>query len=181
MSEFLAPINYDRSREVLRQLHFYTRYTPEGAKRALEVLHQRYPSVFSRLEQKTFTNDAVLLEMTGGSHTGPLVFVSHLDAPMDEDAAECPHELPMSVAVSRAHLVALLEALEALLNEGYQPGGDLILALSMDGLSGGAGAASMAAHLKARSVVPCFVLDYGGYVTMDAFRTYLPKGAPLAL
>ena len=181
MSEFLAPINYDRSRDVLRQLHFYTRYTPDGAQRALEVLSQRYPTVFERMEKKTFVNGAVLLEMTGGSATGPLVFVSHLDAPMDEDAADCVHELPMSVAVSRAHLVALLEALEALLNEGYCPGGDLMLALSMDGLSGGAGAAAMAAHLKARSVVPCFVLDYGGYVTMDAFRTYLPKGAPLAL
>ena len=76
---------------------------------------------------------------------------------------------------------ALLEALEGLLGEGYQPGGDLLLALSMDGLSGGAGARSIAAHLKARSLSPCFVLDHGGYATMEAFRTYLPKNAPLAL
>lgn len=51
----------------------------------------------------------------------------------------------------------------------------------MDGLSGGAGARSIAAHLKARSLSPCFVLDHGGYATMEAFRTYLPKNAPLAL
>lgn len=181
MSEFLAPINYDRARDVLRRLHFYTRYTPEGAQRALDVLVQRYPTVFARMERKAFANGAVLLEMAGGHSTGPLVFVSHLDAPMAEGSAACAHELPMSVAISRAHLVALLEALEALLNEGYLPGGDLLLALSMDGLSGGAGAAAMAAHLQARSIAPCLVLDYGGYVTMDAFRTYLPKDAPLAL
>ena len=91
------------------------------------------------------------------------------------------HEMPMSVPLSRAYLVSLLEALEELLRDGYRPGGDLMLALSMDGLSGGEGAKSIAAHLKARSVTPCFVLDYGGYVTMDAFRTLLPAGAPLAL
>ena len=180
MSEFLAPINYDRARDVLRRLSLYTRYTREGAQQALDVLSQRYPRIFARMEKKTFVNQAVLLEMDGGSGA-PLVFVSHLDAPEGTDRTDCPHELPMAVPLSRAHLVGLLEALEELLSEGYHPGGDLLIALSMDGLMGGAGAASMAAHLKARSLVPCFVLDYGGYATMDAFRTYLPKGAPLAL
>ena len=181
MSEFLAPLNYDRARDVLRRLSLYTAYTPAGAAQALEVLRQRYSTVFERMECKQFETGAVLLEMPGASITGPLVFVSHLDAPEGAVLTDCPHELPMSVPLSRAHLVALLEALEALLNEGYHPGGDLMLALSVDGLSGGAGAKSIAAHLKARSVVPCFVLDYGGYATMDAFRTYLPKNAPLAL
>ena len=180
MSGFLAPINYHRARDVLRRLSFYTRYTPEGAQKAFGVLRQSYPRVFARMEQKTFTNDAVLLEMGGGSGA-PLVFVSHLDARECDSIADCPHELPMSVPLSRAHLVGLFEALEELLGEGYHPGGDLMIALSMDGLMGGEGAASLAAHLKARSVQPCFVLDYGGYATMDAFRTYLPKNAPLAL
>ena len=180
MSEFLAPINYDRARDVLRRLSLYTAYTPEGAQAALDVLGQCYPTVFQRMEQKLFPKGAVLLEMPGGDRSGPLVFASHLDAPEGMPAAECAHELPMSVPISRAHLVTLFEALEALLNEGYLPAGDLMLALSMDGLSGGEGARAIAAHLQARSVNPCFVLDYGGYVTMDAFRTYLPKGAPLA-
>ena len=180
MSGFLAPLNYDRARDVLRRLSFYTHYNPQGAQQALEVLRQCYPSVFAKLEMKTFANQAVLLEMSGGSGA-PLVFVSHLDAPGGTSIADCPHELPMAAPLSRAHLITFLEALEALLNEGYHPGGDLMVALSMDGLSGGAGAAAMAAHMKARSIIPCFVLDYGGYATMDAFRTYLPKGAPLAL
>lgn len=180
MSQFLAPINYDRARDVLRRLSFYTAYTPAGAQQALSVLRQRYPSIFQRMEEKSFQNGAILLELSGGTHA-PLIFVSHLDAPAAPETAECAHEHPMGVPLSRAHLVTLLEALEALLNEGYLPGGDLILALSFDGLSGGAGAAAIAAHLKARSIVPCLVLDYGGYATMDAFRTYLPKNAPLAL
>lgn len=180
MSQFLAPINYDRARDVLRRLSFYTAYTPEGAQQALSTLRQCYPTIFQRMEEKAFTNHAVLLEMPGGSHA-PLVFVSHVDAAASPEAAACPHEQPMGVPLSRAHLVTLLEALEALLNEGYLPGGDLMLCLSFDGLSGGAGASSLAAHLKARSITPCIVLDHGGYTTMDAFRTYLPKDAPLAL
>ncbi len=174
MSEFLAPLNYNRARDVLRRLSLYTAYTPEGARAALEVLRQCYPMVFSKLEAKTFENDALLLEMAGANITAPLVFVSHLDAP-------AVYEAPISVPLSRAHVVALLEALEGLLGDGYRPGGDLLLALSMDGLSGGAGARSIAQHLKARSLSPCFVLDHGGYATMEAFRTYLPKGVPLAL
>lgn len=180
MSQFLAPINYDRARDVLRRLSFYTAYSPEGAQQALCTLRQCYPTIFQRMEEKAFTNHAILLEMPGGSHA-PLVFVSHVDAAASPEAVACPHEQPMGVPLSRAHLVTLLEALEALLNEGYLPGGDLMLCLSFDGLSGGAGASSIAAHLKARSITPCLVLDHGGYVTMDAFRTYLPKDAPLAL
>lgn len=179
MSEFLAPINYVRARDVLCRLNAYTAYTPEGAARVLRVLSERYPLVFSRLEQKSFTNGAVLLEMPGASLTGPLVFVCHLDAPATEDSA--PGDAPQCAALERAHAVTLLEALEGLLGDGYQPGGDLLLAFSMDGLSGGAGAQSIAAHLKARGLTPCFVLDYGGYATMEAFRTYLPRESPLAL
>ncbi|MDY2655811.1 MAG: hypothetical protein SOV75_02250 [Candidatus Limiplasma sp.] len=182
MSEFLAPLNYGRARDVLRRLSAYSSYTPQGAAEVLDVLRENYPLVFKKLESKQFDNGAVLMEMPGANSTAPLVFVSHLDAPQANGIVESsPHEMPMNVPLSRAHVVALLEALEGLLNDGYQPGGDLLLALSMDGLSGGAGARSIAAHLKARSLSPCFVLDHGGYATMEAFRTYLPKNAPLAL
>ena len=160
MSEFLAPLNYGRARDVLRRLSDYSAYTPKGAAQALDVLRESYPLTFEKLESKAFDNGAVLMEMPGASRTAPLVFVSHLDAAEAGVAGpECPHEMPIGVPLSRAHVVALLEALEGLLGEGYQPGGDLLLALSMDGLSGGAGARSIAAHLKARSLSPCFVLD----------------------
>ena len=87
----------------------------------------------------------------------------------------------MIVPLQRAHLIALLEALDTLISEGYRPGGDLILALSMDGLSGGTGAKSIAEYLSRRKISPCFVLDHGGYVTDAAFRRFLPEGSPLAL
>ena len=112
MSEFLAPLNYGRAREVLRRLSGYHAYTPEGAEEVLAALRESYPLVFARLESKRFANGAVLLEMPGANITAPLVFVSHLDAAQAEASACGPHEMPMSVPLSRAHVVALLEALE---------------------------------------------------------------------
>ena len=65
MSTFLAPLNYERAREVLRQLNPYTRFTPEGARQVREVLRRRYPCIFERMEAKTLANGALLLEMPG--------------------------------------------------------------------------------------------------------------------
>ena len=181
MSEFLAPINYGRAWDVLLKLSAYTEYSQEGASRVQTVLRESYPLLFQKTEAKDFANQALLIEMPGASVTSPLVFVSHLDAQSCKPAPAAETGQPVSAALERAHVVALLEALEALLSEGYRPAGDLIIALSMDGLSGGEGAKSMAAHLKARKISPCFVLDFGGYVTRSAFCTFLPKDAPLAL
>ena len=179
MNEFLVPINRERARTMLRELSFFTAYSEPGARRVTELLHAQYPQLFERMEERPFANGAFTLEMTGASVTDPLVFVSHLDSlscktPPSDDGKPI-------VPLQRAHLIALLEALDALLSEGYQPGGDLILALSMDGLSGGTGAKSIASYLHTRKISPCFVLDHGGYVTNAAFRRFLPEGAPLAL
>lgn len=183
MNEFLAPINYDRARDVLRRLDGYTCYTPEGAQQVKAILEECYPLIFSRMERQDFARDALLLQLPGASVTDPLVFTARLDVPAGQHGEQGWQSvnMPLHVPLSRAHVVSLLEALEELLRDGYCPGGDLFLALSMDGLSGGEGARSMAEHLKARSLHPCYILDFGGYVTMDAFRNFLPKGAPLAL
>lgn len=180
MSEFLAPLDYRRAKDTLRALNFYTAYTPEGAQKVTALLAQRYPTVFARTEQKHFANGALLLELAGANITDPLVFVSHMDSlPCRKPTVTTV--LPFAAPVGRAHVVALLEALDALLQSGYQPGGDLFIALSMDGLAAAEGAKAMADHLGKRGVNPSFVLDHGGYVTRAAFRRYLPKGAPLAL
>ena len=60
MSEFLAPLNYGRARDVLRRLSDYSAYTPKGAAQALDVLRESYPLTFEKLESKAFDNGAVL-------------------------------------------------------------------------------------------------------------------------
>ncbi len=161
------------------RLGFFTAYSVKGAQQVKELLQAHYPRLFERMEEHAFANGAFTLEMAGSGVTDPLIFVSHLDSLSCKTQAGSGGA--PTVPLQRAHLIALLEALDALLSEGYRPGGDLILALSMDGLSGGAGAQAMAAYLQLRNISPCFVLDHGGYVTDAAFRRFLPEGAPLAL
>jgi len=201
MGQFLAPLNYHRAWHVLADLDRYAGYTPEGARGLHELLRRSYPLIFQKMEQKAFANQALLLELPGANVTDPMVFVAHLDggsgsfgdsAPFHASSPSSPtSSLPQSAgsqepvackpaALAHAHAVTLLEAVETLLADGYHPGGDLILALSMDGLSAGEGARDMAAHLKSRKLSPCYVLDFGGYVTCSAFRAYLPKNTPLA-
>ena len=170
MSEFLVPLNSRRAQEMLRDLSFFTAYSQKGAETVRALLVSRYPRLFERMEVRSFENNAFTLEMTGASTTDPLLFVSHLDSLSCKTTGAGSYTAPLQ----RAHLIALLEALDALLSEGYCPGGDLILALSMDGLSGGTGAKSIAEYLKRRKIAPCFVLDHGGYVTHAAFRRFLP-------
>ncbi|HNW87504.1 MAG TPA: M20/M25/M40 family metallo-hydrolase [Candidatus Limiplasma sp.] len=180
MSEFLAPLDYRRAKDTMRALDFYTAYTPDGAARVAALLKERYPMVFARTEPKTLANGALVLEMPGANITDPLVFVSHMDS-LHCKEPPITSLAPFSAPLQRAHVIALLEALDALLQSGYQPGGELFIALSMDGLGTGAGAKSVVEYLQKRQISPCFVLDHGGYATHAAFRRYLPKGAPLAL
>jgi carboxypeptidase PM20D1 len=180
MTEFLAPLDYRRAKDTLRALDFFTAYSAKGAASVEALLRERYPAIFSRMECKPFANGALLLELAGGDLSGPLVFVSHLDSLRGREPL-LNTRAPFTTPLPRAHVVALLEALDALLGSGYRPGGDLLLALSMDGLAGGEGALAMAEHLQKRRINPCFVLDHGGHVTNAAFRRFLPEGAPLAL
>lgn len=174
ISGFLAPLNDTRARDVLGKLSRCV-----SAAGYLAVLSESYPMVFGQMEQKSLECGALVLEMTGADMGEALVFVSHLD--VSEPCELTPTKEPFSAPLERAHVVALLEALEALLGEGYRPSGDLYIALSADGASKGLGAKSINHYLAARGVTPCFVLDFGGYVSQSTLRTYLPGNAPLAL
>ena len=116
MNEFLAPLNYDRAREALRRLDAYTCYTPDGAQQAWQVLRECYPLVFTRMEQQPFAGDALLLQLPGASVTDPLVFTARLDVPEGQHGEQGwqSEQMPLHVPLSRAHVVALLEALEEL-------------------------------------------------------------------
>ena len=180
MPDFLVPFNYDRVRDVLNRFTTYTYYQADGAKYIRAVLQECYPCIFKHMDYKTFANGAIMFELSGANATEPLVFLAHADAPTPTITSSKYAE-NMNVSLSRAHLIALLEALEELLKEGYRPSSDLFLCLSMDALSGGMGAVDMATHLRVRKIKPCFVLGQGGYMSKDAFRKFLPSDASLAL
>lgn len=146
------------------------------------VLRECYPLVFSKTEQERFPKGSVSATCRGASVTDPLIFTGHLDVPRRAGHAvhaqcaghssQCAHEpRPCSGFIGSA----------GELRGTATVGGDLFLALSMDGLSGAEGARAMADYLQKLNIKPCFVLDYGGYATMESFRSYLPANVPLAL
>ncbi len=183
MSEFLAPLNDQRAHQVLQKLTGYVLHRETKGDEMLAFLGNCYPMVFSKMHQQSFANHALLLEKGGTCATDPLVFSVSLDIPDCTKGVflQHPSDTLDDVPVSHAHFVCLLEALEELFLDGYRPSGDLFLCISMDGLQSAEGAKQMADHLSSRKIHPCFVLSHGGYVTMDAFRTFLPNEAPLAL
>ena len=73
MSEFLAPLNYDRAREALCRLSAYGGYDEQKAEEAMGVLRECYPLVFSKTEQELFPKGSVLLHLQGASVTDPLM------------------------------------------------------------------------------------------------------------
>ena len=72
MSEYLVPLNQQRTRDMMRGLGFFTSYSKKGAERVRELLHTHYPRLFERMEERQFKNGAFTLEMTGASITDPL-------------------------------------------------------------------------------------------------------------
>lgn len=69
----------------------------------------------------------------------------------------------------KGSLVAIAEAVELLLAEGFVPARDIYLSFSSDEEALGTAAPNAVAHLKQQGVAPWFVLDEGGAVAADAF------------
>ena len=183
MSEFLAPLNYDRAQEALCRLSAYGGYDEQKAEEAMGVLRECYPLVFSKTEQELFPKGSVLLHLQGASVTDPLIFTGHLDVPDGQATPFMPNvpDIPLSVPMSRAHVVALLEALEELLRDGYRPGGDLFLALSMDGLSGAEGARAMADYLQGKTGLPVRLANDANAAALGEALAGCAKGAESAV
>ncbi|HUP43273.1 MAG TPA: M20/M25/M40 family metallo-hydrolase, partial [Thermoanaerobaculia bacterium] len=113
---------------------------------------------------------------TGGSgmEAGPLVLLAHQDVvPVADDALGRWTHPPFDGVVAEGYLwgrgalddksslLAILEAVEGLLRDGFRPERPVILAFGHDEEIGGRGAAAVAALLERRGVAPAMVLDEG--------------------
>ncbi|HLE84189.1 MAG TPA: M20 family peptidase [Thermoanaerobaculia bacterium] len=109
-----------------------------------------------------------------GVETGPLVLLAHQDVvPVADDALGRWTHPPFDGVVAegylwgrgalddKASLLAILEAVEGLLRDGFRPERPVILAFGHDEEIGGRGAAAVAAQLDRRGVAPAMVLDEG--------------------
>ncbi|MGH9903657.1 MAG: M20/M25/M40 family metallo-hydrolase, partial [Pyrinomonadaceae bacterium] len=143
-------------------------------------LERTYPKVHSALTRET-VGDYSLLYTWKGREEGlkPVVLLAHTDVVPVEPGTEASWAYPpfegrvadefvwgRGAWDDKAGVVGILEAVEMLLGEGFQPRRTVYLAFGHDEeLGGPRGAVKIVELLQSRGVAPEFVLDEGGAIT----------------
>lgn len=157
-----------------------------GTDAAFERLHAHLVETFPRVHA-TLTVESVghsrLYTWPGSDPSLPaLLLVAHLDVVPVEPGTEGDWTHPpfagrvdggkiwgRGALDDKTSVIAILEAAEALLSEGFAPTRTIVLALGHDEEVGGnEGAAKLAAKLQARGQPVAFVLDEGGIIVEGA-------------
>ncbi|MBI1187522.1 MAG: M20 family peptidase [Alphaproteobacteria bacterium] len=164
---------------------------PDAFRALHAFLAQTYPRTHAAFTRE-FVNAFSLLYTLPGSDpaAAPILLLAHQDVvPVEAGTEEDWEAAPFSGALidgmiygrgavdDKGSLIAILEATEALLAQGFAPRRGVILAFGHDEEVSGAGAAAMAALLRERNIRPWFALDEGMAVVLDEPTT----GAPVAL
>jgi carboxypeptidase PM20D1 len=147
-----------------------------------EFLQATYPTVFERLEWEVIAGQSLLFRWEGADHAlPPILLMGHYDVVPVEPATEDDWPHPPFDAVEadgflwgrgamddKGAVIALFEAVERLLVEGFRPETTIFLAVGHDEEVGGTrGARVVAEALAERGVRFEFVLDEGGAVGED--------------
>jgi carboxypeptidase PM20D1 len=140
-----------------------------------KLLEQLFPKVFEQCE-KIEIDGNLLLKWRGRSDKQPILLMSHMD--VVEANGEWLHQ-PFSgdiadgklwgrgSADTKCSLMALLQAAEELINDGYVPECDVYLASSCTEEIGGDGAPKLAGWLKEHGVRLFMLCDEGGSIVQD--------------
>lgn len=152
----------------------------EGPSAQHQFLKQSFPGIFKNGEAHALDNGALLIEIPGASNSNSFLFLSRLPGTnyikIPQNNEDHPHVAPYT-----AHTIALLSALEELIQKNFRPSGTLSVALSYPDGSVDGGAMAMSRILKVRNEEFTFILDAGGFVVQDAFAPLLSKGTKTAL
>lgn len=145
----------------------------------IEFLERSYPSVHTQLSLEKVNDYALVYKWTGtDSSKKPIGLTSHYDVvPVLAGTEQNWEQEPFSGAVvgdkiwgrgtldDKIGVIGILEAVEYLLNEGFQPDRDMYFMFGFDEEIGGdEGANAIAATLKDRGIHFEFVLDEGGAI-----------------
>ena len=142
-------------------------------------LKETFPKVHETLDLEKISTYSLVYTWKGSSTSKkPIILMSHMDVvPVDEptlsdwEAGPFEGKITATEIVGRGTLddkgtlIGLLEAVEQLLEESFQPERTIYLAFGHDEEVGGSnGAAQIAAHLKAKGVQALMTLDEGGFI-----------------
>jgi len=152
-----------------------------------------YPLVDSLLHKEKINTYSLLYTWQGKSHDiKPVILMAHYDVvPVDEPTWNDWKAGPFSGDIvdksiwgrgsmdDKASLIAIMESVESLLKEGFQPQRTIYLAFGHDEeIGGNDGAEYLAKTLKDRNIYADFIVDEGGFV-LDKFIPGVEK--PVAL
>ena len=145
------------------------------------LLEDSFPLTHAVLEREIVQKHSLLYRWTSeGATRQPILIMSHLDVvPVDEDTESRWTHDPWSGEVAegfiwgrgaldvKSGVLSVLEAVEYLLENEFQPACDVYLAFGHDEEIGGQGNSQIAALLADRGVKLRFVLDEGGAIVED--------------
>ncbi|MBN1091152.1 M20/M25/M40 family metallo-hydrolase [Blastococcus sp. TML/M2B] len=142
-------------------------------------LAELYPRTHAALEREQLGDGALLYRWRGTTDEPPLVLMAHYDVvPVEgQDWTRDPFAGLIEDGVvhgrgaidDKGYLVAILEAVEALVTEGFTPRRDVWLSFGNDEEVTGVGAQLAVAAFTERGIRPWAVLDEGGAVVTGMF------------
>lgn len=154
-------------------------------------LERTYPRVFAELSPVDLGHGTLWFTLEGSNpDLAPAVLIAHQDVVPVEPGTEAEWSYPAFNGViadgyvwgrgavdMKGHLVALMGAMESLLQDGFAPDRTIHIGLGADEEVAGIGAGLMASWLEERGRRAWFVLDEGGSLVLDMPLT----GQPTAL
>lgn len=158
------------------------------------LLQQSYPLLHQRLTRELVGGYSLLYRWPGTEPAlAPVVVLAHQDVvPVEEESRAGWHVPPFGGIVkdgfiwgrgatdNKANLIAICEAIEQALQQGYSPRHTIYFAFGHDEeVGGGQGAARIAELLLQRHGRAAFVLDEGGFITTQRVPGLV--GRPVAL
>jgi len=144
------------------------------------LLENSYPIIFKEAKVTTIGDFSKLIVLQGSEPNKlPVLLTAHMDVvPAEELGLDAWKHPPFSGKIvdgyiygrgtldDKCSLLGILEALEAMLQEGFKPSRSVYLALGDDEEIGGPnGAAQIAAHLRNNNTTFHCILDEGGILT----------------
>jgi carboxypeptidase PM20D1 len=165
----------------------------------IDALERLYPHVHAQLDKELVNGHALLFKWSGKGHgpgartgnevvAGTVVLMAHYDVvPVDvrdnwthpgfSGLQDSGYVWGRGALDDKGSLVAILGAVESLLQEGFRPAHDIYLSFGNNEETAGDSAVAAAAMLYDRGVEPWMVLDEGGAVAQDAFPGLKPPAA----